>query len=158
MLLLLFCCDDQPSCSAQGAGQENVGIYVKSIVRGGAAEMVRSWHIVGSASDLLTFYDLTWEEFNWALCGHCVQSGRLAAGDQLLSVDAQSLVGLCQERWPHDSMCNTHTCTCVLSVPSLIFNRYVSLDVRLQLMTFWRQQSRRSNGSNWDYFRFWDQI
>ncbi|XP_037550755.1 afadin [Nematolebias whitei] len=50
--------------AAKGAGQENVGIYVKSIVRGGAAEM----------------------------------SGRLAAGDQLLSVDAQSLVGLSQER------------------------------------------------------------
>ena len=29
----------------------------------------------------------------------CVQDGRLAAGDQLLSVDGRSLVGLSQERY-----------------------------------------------------------
>ncbi|XP_037833875.1 afadin [Kryptolebias marmoratus] len=50
--------------AAKGAGQENVGIYIKSVVRGGPAEM----------------------------------SGRLAAGDQLLSADGQSLLGLSQER------------------------------------------------------------
>ncbi|KAG7219099.1 hypothetical protein INR49_019306 [Caranx melampygus] len=41
-----------------------VGIYIKSVVKGGAADM----------------------------------DGRLAAGDQLLSVDGRSLVGLSQER------------------------------------------------------------
>ncbi|XP_071997239.1 afadin isoform X5 [Engystomops pustulosus] len=50
--------------AAKGAGQEKLGIYVKSVVKGGAAEM----------------------------------DGRLAAGDQLLSVDGRSLVGLSQER------------------------------------------------------------
>ncbi|XP_068436318.1 afadin [Clinocottus analis] len=50
--------------AAKGAGQENLGIYIKSIVRGGPAEM----------------------------------NGRLAAGDQLLSVDGQSVVDLSQER------------------------------------------------------------
>ncbi|XP_071380560.1 afadin [Centroberyx affinis] len=50
--------------AAKGAGQGNLGIYVKSIVKGGPAEM----------------------------------NGRLTAGDQLLSVDGQSLVGLNQER------------------------------------------------------------
>ncbi|MGH0152798.1 UNVERIFIED_CONTAM: hypothetical protein FKN15_023742 [Acipenser sinensis] len=47
-----------------GAGQEKLGIYVKSVVKGGAADI----------------------------------DGRLAAGDQLLSVDGRSLVGLSQER------------------------------------------------------------
>ncbi|XP_063773697.1 afadin isoform X15 [Pseudophryne corroboree] len=50
--------------AAKGAGQEKLGIYVKSVVKGGAAEV----------------------------------DGRLAAGDQLLSVDGRSLVGLSQER------------------------------------------------------------
>lgn len=36
-----------------------------------------------------------------SFCGVCVftQDGRLAAGDQLLSVDGRSLVGLSQERY-----------------------------------------------------------
>ncbi|KAM3594356.1 uncharacterized protein V6R79_006326 [Siganus canaliculatus] len=50
--------------AAKGAGQGNLGIYIKSIVKGGPAEM----------------------------------NGRLTAGDQLLCVDGQSLVGLNQER------------------------------------------------------------
>ncbi|XP_042357059.1 afadin [Plectropomus leopardus] len=50
--------------AAKGAGQGHLGIYIKSIVKGGPAEM----------------------------------NGRLTAGDQLLSVDGQSLVGLSQER------------------------------------------------------------
>ncbi|XP_055042670.1 afadin isoform X14 [Misgurnus anguillicaudatus] len=50
--------------AAKGAGQDKLGIYVKSVVKGGAADM----------------------------------DGRLAAGDQLLSVDGRSLVGLSQER------------------------------------------------------------
>lgn len=48
----------------QGSGQSKLGIYIKSVVPGGAA-----------AAD-----------------------GRLAAGDQLLSVDGQSLVGITQEK------------------------------------------------------------
>uniref|UniRef100_A0A671NA04 Afadin-like n=1 Tax=Sinocyclocheilus anshuiensis TaxID=1608454 RepID=A0A671NA04_9TELE len=47
-----------------GAGQDKLGIYIKSVVKGGAADV----------------------------------DGRLAAGDQLLSVDGRSLVGLSQER------------------------------------------------------------
>ncbi|KAK2826588.1 hypothetical protein Q5P01_020802 [Channa striata] len=50
--------------AAKGAGQDNLGIYIKSIVKGGPAEM----------------------------------NGRLTAGDQLLSVDGRSLIGLSQER------------------------------------------------------------
>ncbi|XP_073926281.1 afadin isoform X5 [Castor canadensis] len=50
--------------TVQGAGQDKLGIYVKSVVKGGAADV----------------------------------DGRLAAGDQLLSVDGRSLVGLSQER------------------------------------------------------------
>ncbi|XP_054651747.1 afadin isoform X2 [Dunckerocampus dactyliophorus] len=50
--------------AAKGAGQDHLGIYIKSIVKGGPAAM----------------------------------SGRLAAGDQLLSVDSHSLLGLSQER------------------------------------------------------------
>ncbi|XP_065112361.1 afadin isoform X19 [Paramisgurnus dabryanus] len=50
--------------AAKGAGQDKLGIYVKSVVKGGAADM----------------------------------DGRLSAGDQLLSVDGRSLVGLSQER------------------------------------------------------------
>ncbi|XP_068630825.1 afadin isoform X2 [Battus philenor] len=50
--------------AAKGAGQSKLGIYIKSVVSGGAA-----------AAD-----------------------GRLAAGDQLLSVDGHSLVGITQEK------------------------------------------------------------
>lgn len=35
----------------------------------------------------------------------CAQDGRLAAGDQLLSVDGRSLVGLSQERYRRLSTC-----------------------------------------------------
>lgn len=50
--------------AAKGAGQERLGIYIKSVVPGGAADI----------------------------------DGRLAAGDQLLSVDGQSLLGITQEK------------------------------------------------------------
>ncbi|KAM9787787.1 afadin isoform 2-T2 [Syngnathus typhle] len=50
--------------AAKGAGQDHLGIYIKSIVKGGPAEM----------------------------------NGLLTTGDQLLSVDGQSLLGLSQER------------------------------------------------------------
>lgn len=57
----------------QGAGQTKLGIYIKSVVPGGAA-----------AAD-----------------------GRLAAGDQLLSVDGQSLVGITQEKVCHQHLSKT---------------------------------------------------
>ncbi|XP_053603122.1 afadin isoform X4 [Plodia interpunctella] len=50
--------------AAKGAGQSKLGIYIKSVVPGGAAAL----------------------------------DGRLAAGDQLLSVDGQSLRGITQEK------------------------------------------------------------
>uniref|UniRef100_T1IU86 Afadin n=1 Tax=Strigamia maritima TaxID=126957 RepID=T1IU86_STRMM len=50
--------------AAKGVGQDKQGIYVKSVVKGGAAEA----------------------------------DGRLQAGDQLLKVDGQSLVGISQEK------------------------------------------------------------
>ncbi|XP_044596126.1 afadin isoform X3 [Cotesia glomerata] len=50
--------------AAKGAGQERLGIYIKSVVSGGAADI----------------------------------DGRLTAGDQLLKVDGQSLVGITQEK------------------------------------------------------------
>uniref|UniRef100_A0A669BGQ3 Afadin, adherens junction formation factor n=1 Tax=Oreochromis niloticus TaxID=8128 RepID=A0A669BGQ3_ORENI len=60
----LSCVSVQWGILGKGAGQEKLGIYIKSVVKGGAADM----------------------------------DGRLAAGDQLLSVDGRSLVGLSQER------------------------------------------------------------
>uniref|UniRef100_A0A8D8LU77 Afadin n=1 Tax=Cacopsylla melanoneura TaxID=428564 RepID=A0A8D8LU77_9HEMI len=50
--------------AAKGAGQDRLGIYIKSVVKGGAADA----------------------------------NGRLQAGDQLLKVDGQSLVGITQEK------------------------------------------------------------
>ncbi|XP_043480029.1 afadin isoform X3 [Leptopilina heterotoma] len=50
--------------AAKGAGQDRLGIYIKSVVAGGAADT----------------------------------DGRLTAGDQLLKVDGQSLVGITQEK------------------------------------------------------------
>ena len=68
-LILCFPLDKLDKCNfciptKQGAGQSKLGIYIKSVVPGGAA-----------AAD-----------------------GRLAAGDQLLSVDGHSLVGITQEK------------------------------------------------------------
>uniref|UniRef100_H3DP88 Afadin, adherens junction formation factor n=1 Tax=Tetraodon nigroviridis TaxID=99883 RepID=H3DP88_TETNG len=57
----------------KGAGQEKLGIYIKSVVKGGAADV----------------------------------DGRLAAGDQLLSVDGRSLVGLSQESRAAELMTRT---------------------------------------------------
>ncbi|XP_012261310.2 uncharacterized protein LOC105689112 isoform X3 [Athalia rosae] len=50
--------------AAKGSGQDRLGIYIKSVVAGGAADA----------------------------------DGRLTAGDQLLKVDGQSLVGITQEK------------------------------------------------------------
>lgn len=74
----------------QGAGQEKLGIYIKSVVKGGAADVV-GYHRECS----ILAENHTGDSF----CAVCVlKDGRLAAGDQLLSVDGRSLVGLSQER------------------------------------------------------------
>ncbi|KAL7862185.1 hypothetical protein SRHO_G00136260 [Serrasalmus rhombeus] len=57
--------------AAKGAGQEKLGIFIKSVVRGGAAYV----------------------------------DSRLAPGDQLLSVDGKSLIGVSQERAAEIMMC-----------------------------------------------------
>lgn len=75
----------------QGAGQEKLGIYIKSVVKGGAAD------VVGSHRDGCILAET--RDTPDSSCAVCVrQDGRLAAGDQLLSVDGRSLVGLSQER------------------------------------------------------------
>lgn len=75
----------------QGAGQEKLGIYIKSVVKGGAADVVGYRRERGIFAKKCDNYD--------SFCGVCVvKDGRLAAGDQLLSVDGRSLVGLSQER------------------------------------------------------------
>lgn len=96
---------DQICCLTltQGAGQGNLGIYIKSIVKGGPAEMVRTttvqiqldlrWPMQGFSSEWNCTKKTDKTEDNL-----CVQNGNLTAGDQLLSVDGQSLVGLNQER------------------------------------------------------------
>lgn len=75
----------------QGAGQEKLGIYIKSVVKGGAADVVgyrRECCILAENHDTCGSF-----------CAVCaLKDGRLAAGDQLLSVDGRSLVGLSQER------------------------------------------------------------
>lgn len=81
-----------PLVCLQGAGQEKLGIYIKSVVKGGAADMVSVTCRSRSDSGSLR----TNEEPRPHSVS--VQDGRLAAGDQLLSVDGRSLVGLSQER------------------------------------------------------------
>nr|CAD7407878.1 unnamed protein product [Timema cristinae] len=54
----------EQSTRMDGAGQDKLGIYIKSVVKGGAADV----------------------------------DGQLQAGDQLLKVDGQSLVGITQEK------------------------------------------------------------
>lgn len=76
----------------QGAGQDCLGIYIKSIVRGGPAERVRPFkpkHETWGVNLTLT---------HPLLSPLSLQNGRLTSGDQLLSVDGKSLVGLSQER------------------------------------------------------------
>ncbi|CAG7837490.1 unnamed protein product [Allacma fusca] len=55
---------DEHLAMVEGVGQDRLGIYIKSVVNGGSADM----------------------------------DGRLGPGDQLLSVDGQSLVGITQEK------------------------------------------------------------
>lgn len=75
---------------AQGAGQDDLGIYVKSIVKGGPGERVRpeAWKSQGELRNQCS-HILSW---------FVLQNGKLTAGDQLLSVDGHSLVGISQER------------------------------------------------------------
>ncbi|XP_030640800.1 afadin [Chanos chanos] len=61
--------------AAKGTGQEKLGIFIKSVVKGGPAHV----------------------------------DGRLAPGDQLLSVDGQNLVGLSQERAAETILCTGST-------------------------------------------------
>ena len=61
--------------AARGTGQQQLGIYIKSVVKGGSADL----------------------------------DGRLQAGDQLLSVDGYSLVGITQDRAAEILMRTTHT-------------------------------------------------
>jgi len=61
--------------AARGTGQQQLGIYIKSVVKGGSADL----------------------------------DGRLQAGDQLLSVDGYSLVGITQDRAAEILMRTSHT-------------------------------------------------
>ena len=61
--------------AARGTGQQQLGIYIKSVVKGGSADV----------------------------------DGRLQAGDQLLSVDGNSLVGITQDRAAEILMGTGHT-------------------------------------------------
>lgn len=72
--------------AAKGAGQERLGIYIKSVVAGGAAD----------------------------------RDGRLAAGDQLLSVDGQSLLGITQVRWKNSNICRSFNRCCYFSRKKLL--------------------------------------
>ncbi len=63
-------------------GEMCIGIFVKSMVEGGAAHVVR---IVNPTCDK-RFYNIL-----------CVQDGRIQPGDQLLAVDGRSLDGCKQE-------------------------------------------------------------
>lgn len=76
----------------QGAGQEKLGIYIKSVVKGGAADVV-SYH-----RDCCILPENQDTHDSNSVPIMFTQDGRLAAGDQLLSVDGRSLVGLSQER------------------------------------------------------------
>lgn len=121
---LLLCTQRSYLVSVQGAGQDKLGIYVKSVVKGGAADVVSmaakeagfwcpvldGWDGVlcagvpgraglggiGGTASLLTLLLFSLNVFAHRVGG---QDGRLAAGDQLLSVDGRSLVGLSQERY-----------------------------------------------------------
>uniref|UniRef100_A0A8B9H7G8 Afadin, adherens junction formation factor a n=1 Tax=Astyanax mexicanus TaxID=7994 RepID=A0A8B9H7G8_ASTMX len=63
--------------AAKGAGQEKLGIFIKSVVRGGAADV----------------------------------DGRLTPGDQLLSVQGKSLIGMSQERAAEIMLCTGSSVT-----------------------------------------------
>lgn len=85
--------------TAQGAGQDHLGIYIKSIVKGGPAERVRlfkceagMWRVGMKQNGSLEISTIKFSD------DFSLQNGKFTAGDQLLSVDGHSLVGISQER------------------------------------------------------------
>ncbi|KAJ8680884.1 hypothetical protein QAD02_016671 [Eretmocerus hayati] len=114
--------------AAKGAGQEKLGIYIKSVVAGGAADA----------------------------------DGRLSAGDQLLKVDGQSLVGITQEK-AAEYLVRTgpivtlevakqgaiyHGLATLLSQPSPIMTRDVGNEGKLQHEVFNPGYSRASSSNS----------
>ncbi|XP_076626510.1 adherens junction formation factor afadin isoform X9 [Colletes latitarsis] len=114
--------------AAKGAGQDRLGIYIKSVVAGGAADA----------------------------------DGRLTAGDQLLKVDGQSLVGITQEK-AAEYLVRTgpvvtlevakqgaiyHGLATLLSQPSPVMTRDVGTDGKQQHEVFNPGYSRASSSNS----------
>lgn len=79
--------------ATRGLNQAQLGIYIKTVVKGGAADMVRIKQ--------MAFLGNSTNETHTSPCPRLLfshQDGRLQAGDQLLKVDGKSLVGITQER------------------------------------------------------------
>ncbi|XP_072546446.1 afadin [Salminus brasiliensis] len=73
--------------AAKGAGQEKLGIFIKSVVHGGAADV----------------------------------DGRLTPGDQLLSVDGKSLIGISQERAAEIMLCTGSSVTLEIAKLAVVY-------------------------------------
>ncbi|XP_012532961.1 afadin isoform X8 [Monomorium pharaonis] len=114
--------------AAKGAGQDRLGIYIKSVVAGGAADA----------------------------------DGRLTAGDQLLKVDGQSLVGITQEK-AAEYLVRTgpivtlevakqgaiyHGLATLLSQPSPVMGRDMGTEVKQQHEVFNPGYSRASSSNS----------
>ncbi|XP_025990197.1 afadin isoform X11 [Solenopsis invicta] len=114
--------------AAKGAGQDRLGIYIKSVVAGGAADA----------------------------------DGRLTAGDQLLKVDGQSLVGITQEK-AAEYLVRTgpivtlevakqgaiyHGLATLLSQPSPVMARDMGTEVKQQHEVFNPGYSRASSSNS----------
>ncbi|XP_014481556.1 PREDICTED: afadin isoform X7 [Dinoponera quadriceps] len=114
--------------AAKGAGQDRLGIYIKSVVAGGAADA----------------------------------DGRLTAGDQLLKVDGQSLVGITQEK-AAEYLVRTgpivtlevakqgaiyHGLATLLSQPSPVMTRDVGTEAKQQHEVFNPGYSRASSSNS----------
>lgn len=69
--------------AARGTNQTQLGIYIKSVVKGGAADKVSNLDDINVIIKLIIFVSQ--------------QDGRLEAGDQLLEVDGYSLLGITQD-------------------------------------------------------------
>ena len=79
--------------AARGTGQQQLGIYIKSVVKGGSADI----------------------------------DGRLQAGDQLLSVDGYSLVGITQDRAAEILMRTSHTVRLEVAKQAAMFHGLATL-------------------------------
>ncbi|XP_077268503.1 adherens junction formation factor afadin isoform X12 [Temnothorax americanus] len=114
--------------AAKGTGQERLGIYIKSVVAGGAADA----------------------------------DGRLTAGDQLLKVDGQSLVGITQEK-AAEYLVRTgpivtlevakqgaiyHGLATLLSQPSPVMTRDMGTEIKQQHEVFNPGYSRASSSNS----------